>query len=68
MPIYLAVENYSKRTKRQQSKKRMKLKEDIIVLYNEARGVLPTENWSLLFQSVIFSMVGYNNAEVEVQE
>jgi hypothetical protein len=44
MPLYLAAENYNKRTKRQKSKKQMKLKKDIISLYNKARGVLPTEN------------------------
>jgi hypothetical protein len=45
MPIYLAVEDYNKCTKRrQQSKKQKKFREDIIFLYNEARGVLPTEN------------------------
>jgi len=45
MPVYLAVENYNKCTKkRQQSKKQKKFREDIIFLYNEARGVLPTEN------------------------
>jgi hypothetical protein len=45
MPVYLAVENYNKFTKkRQQSKKQKKFIEDIIFLYNKARGVLPTEN------------------------
>jgi len=44
MPLYLAAENYNKRTKGQKSKKLMKRKEDIIFLYNEARGVLQTEN------------------------
>jgi hypothetical protein len=45
MPIYLAVEDYNKCTKkRQQSKKQKKFREDIIFLYNKARGVLPTEN------------------------
>jgi hypothetical protein len=43
----LALEDYkerSKYSKRQQSKKQKKFKEDIIFLYNEARGVFPTEN------------------------
>jgi hypothetical protein len=50
MPIYLAVEDYKEKTKhskRQQSKRKLKqkkLKEDIIFLYNKARGVLTTEN------------------------
>jgi hypothetical protein len=50
MPVYLAVEDYKEKTKhskRQQSKrkfKQKKLKEDIIILYNKARGVLLTEN------------------------
>jgi len=47
MPIYLALEDYkerSKYSKRQQSKKQKKFKEDIIFLYNKARGVFPTEN------------------------
>jgi hypothetical protein len=44
MPLYLAVEKYNKRTKMPKRKKLMKLKEDIISLYNKARGVLPTEN------------------------
>jgi hypothetical protein len=50
MPIYLAVEDYkekNKHSKRQDSKRKLKekkIREDIIILYNKARGVLPTEN------------------------
>jgi hypothetical protein len=48
MPIYLAVDDYREKTKHSKDSKRKlkqkKLKEDIIILYNKARGVLPTEN------------------------
>jgi hypothetical protein len=47
MPIYFAVEDYKEKTKHSKTQKRKKLKklkEDIIFLYNKARGVLPTEN------------------------
>jgi len=48
MPVYLAVEDYKEKTKHSKYSKRKlkekKIREDIIILYNKARGVLPTEN------------------------